>query len=1170
MLIKSLLSTLKFCFNQRCIDFGKHSQLQTQTNCFFNFKIGRKIRRIRTNMDEDKEKNEVISNIRACLISVKGRVSLRQLETDYRVICGQRIPYSRLGFRTIQDFISSIPSLMLTKSSTGEYFVDAQASEKSIHITDMVSKQKNAKKKPISRPTLKPYRMHSNITRPMYSNLTRPMHSNISPPKNWNSLTAKYKPKKYNDSERTAALSHNQFINRSPIKTKINTSKPKPSITEQTEYKKPIDPIDPPKKIPPSKISEPVSGILLTTPFRINYRTPSLSAKLPNSHDYNTVGKMRSSNVEDHKSPVDLATFSASLMENSRSMVESSKTTVESSTSLVKTSRKRLCKMMSETSLDRDSGNSSPTNDVRVPVDDLLTGNAIDDLKTIVDLYKLGKIDVNHTVMQSKKKYAKALYNCTITVDGQTYLSYPEEFHDANSAQVYCAQKALDELLPKCARKRKLLLATSKDIKERIPPMLQMHAQGIWSSRIEEDYADLYLEQLPTNWLEIIDSCECVAVERIQDDRYVLRFCKPGMKGEKFGSILPPDVSIPSTTVDFGEDNRLLAVITCIMSLNEIWCQQLDNSQFDTHNEVITKMENYYSEEGEKLRAKDVQIGSFYVALYECNWYRVRALEVKEDCVNCFLIDYGDEYLIQKDMICDIKREFAISPAQAFVCRLAGLEDLYDANVQLEKLVSYIGKEVILTEQSASDVTEADQTVAVDMYDLNDGVCINKQLLKFLTIEIATPIIRQNTIETVYISHVSDNGIVYIQIHSKGFTSLQCLMQHIEVAINHVSSSDYIERINRFNWELNKDKIYLSKDQGHWFRSKILDMSPDGEHAQVYFIDRGNFNVVKVAEEVFYRLEDISEVLYQFPPQAVMVKMALEAFPKNFAHLAAALLKEGSSVLLKVIGTDENGIPIGEFYRRSNEEGLLCINKSIAMEMEISSRNESNPLKGTKSKLDKLTQNVQKEKVPSSGSLMSPKLPEMGAYFGVNIPFTVNPWNYFVQPYNSKDQLDSMMVALQERYKNTTCSSTQAKNIVPGQIFAAKHTDGIWYRTSVLKVIHSGSISVFYCDFGYYSNLSVSQLIPLDAEFTKLPFQALKAKLSGIKPKKNKWSMEDCEVFSELVKGKALISVLMDIEKDELYESDPVLKLTLIDTTTDEDIFIDQELIRRNIAIKAD
>lgn len=102
-------------------------------------------------------------------------------------------------------------------------------------------------------------------------------------------------------------------------------------------------------------------------------------------------------------------------------------------------------------------------------------------------------------------------------------------------------------------------------------------------------------------------------------------------------------------------------------------------------------MENYYSEEGEKLRAKDVQIGSFYVALYECNWYRVRALEVKEDCVNCFLIDYGDEYLIQKDMICNIKREFAISPAQVSgFCKIRFTKYIYTFFIGIRLPVSGI------------------------------------------------------------------------------------------------------------------------------------------------------------------------------------------------------------------------------------------------------------------------------------------------------------------------------------------------------------------------------------------------------------------------------------------------------------------------------------------------
>lgn len=50
-----------------------------------------------------------------------------------------------------------------------------------------------------------------------------------------------------------------------------------------------------------------------------------------------------------------------------------------------------------------------------------------------------------------------------------------------------------------------------------------------------------------------------------------------------------------------------------------------------------------------------------------------------------------------------------------------------------------------------------------------------------------------------------------------------------------------------------------------------------------------------------------------------------------------------------------------------------------------------------------------------------------------------------------------------------------------------------------MKVIHPGSISVFYCDFGYYNNLTLQQLIPLEPQFLELPYQAIKAKLSGKK-----------------------------------------------------------------------
>lgn len=89
------------------------------------------------------------------------------------------------------------------------------------------------------------------------------------------------------------------------------------------------------------------------------------------------------------------------------------------------------------------------------------------------------------------------------------------------------------------------------------------------------------------------------------------------------------------------------------------------------------------------------------------------------------------------------------------------------------------------------------------------------------------------------------------------------------------------------------------------------------------------------------------------------------------------------------------------------------------------------------------------------------------------------------------------MSALQERYKDAPYTPPQMEEIQPGKIYVSKHTDNLWYRTSVIKVIHAGSISVFYCDFGYYGNLTREKLIPLDPSFTELPYQAIKAKLVG-------------------------------------------------------------------------
>ncbi|KAJ8954659.1 hypothetical protein NQ314_007059 [Rhamnusium bicolor] len=760
---------------------------------------------------------------------------------------------------------------------------------------------------------------------------------------------------------------------------------------------------------------------------------------------------------------------------------------------------------MSEINLERDSGNSSPTSEMAVnvikPTKDtefVRTGDDVVDLKNFVEMHKIGPLEIDSKFVKTKQN---RLFTCKIKVDKLIFSSYPKEFKDALSAEKFCAELALTELISKHGRRKSLLLSSDKDILGRIPPMLEKHHHGIWMWQLALDYADKYNEELPVDWLKIIDSSPCIQIEKCLDS-CVLRHCKPGdvlQKGQKRNIPMAlMDVSIPTNTVQFGADGKLFAEVTCVMSANEIWCRQYSTEESDIYSEMIGRMETFYNLNESTLKIETITEAGYYIAKYDNTWYRIRAVAVYDTEVHCFFIDYGDEMAIPKSNIYHLKREFALSQAQAFVCHLVGLEELYEASANSEILQGILYKQVIL-EMAVDNIVDENATntsIPVFMYEFTTGNSINQELIPLLTIESASPIIQKEKITEVYPTYVESNGDVYVHLHSYGYDNLLNLLQNLESQILTNPPTNLISPVTKQNSE---GKIYFAKYKvdGHWYRIQIIDWSPNEDLAQIYFVDYGNTDVINVTEDILYPLDKLSDVLSQYPFQAVKVRMTLDKIPDNFVALAGKAMPDGQSVLLKVVDYDDENVPWVEFFR-SSEGGLFCINKSIAMEAEM--------------------------KCAIGGTLQRPTLPKKGEYFEVHVPFAVNPYNFFVQPLESRTKLHRMMEQLQERYKDVLYSPLIVDQIEPGNIYASKHEDGYWYRTSVIKIS---------------------------------------------KPKQSKWTMEDCEDFKALVEKKHFYSILLDIEKDELYESDIVLKLILIDTSADEDVYVGKELIKKDIAVEA-
>ncbi|KAK3507703.1 hypothetical protein QTP70_034715 [Hemibagrus guttatus] len=85
--------------------------------------------------------------LRAVLQSSRNGVALSRLQADYRALTGDSIPLAQLGFRSLENFLRSIPDVVhLRRSYIGEVMCFAAVCKETAHIAQLVSRQKNVKK----------------------------------------------------------------------------------------------------------------------------------------------------------------------------------------------------------------------------------------------------------------------------------------------------------------------------------------------------------------------------------------------------------------------------------------------------------------------------------------------------------------------------------------------------------------------------------------------------------------------------------------------------------------------------------------------------------------------------------------------------------------------------------------------------------------------------------------------------------------------------------------------------------------------------------------------------------------------------------------------------------------------------------------------------------------
>ncbi|NWW15959.1 TDRD1 protein, partial [Falcunculus frontatus] len=179
-----------------------------------------------------------------------------------------------------------------------------------------------------------------------------------------------------------------------------------------------------------------------------------------------------------------------------------------------------------------------------------------------------------------------------------------------------------------------------------------------------------------------------------------------------------------------------------------------------------------------------------------------------------------------------------------------------------------------------------------------------------------------------------------------------------------------------------------------------------------------------------------------------------------------------------------------------------------------------------------------------------------------------NPGEFYCQISDSHEllALNSLNKSLSEYCQKTPPDVFEPENGDPCLIMKffltfLKLEDGNWYRAVVQNVTSDGTVRVSFVDYGNTEEVPLHNIRQISSSFLKLPFQAIKCWLSGIKPENSKWNPEATARFHMYTSGLELQATVTSLSEDGAG-------VVLTDNSTDCPKIINEILTSEKLAVK--
>lgn len=1076
-------------------------------------------------MDQD----EVIKNLRSCLISCKGGIKLDSLRKDYFVIAGEHLPFKKFGYSSVEAFVRNIPDVTVVKKN-GELYVEAVPSKTTAHLTKLVSRQKGRRK-------------------------IRPQPKKWNPPRHARSIPSGFKSNSLSSggnlqpSRSNYVSSPNSFTKSTPGKSNL-----------YTDFSRPVSLMETIVQCPLSHNNMKSNFALITPP---SSPTKRLKNKVTNPSLEIVNQSVNNKTIEDLRYKVLNDNTAAS------SVINQKPKTVELKSSKLS---ERL-RVTSATPLPRIDNNSGRISTPIPSIFDIPRVAPPSDPRKELEIHAnvLALSSPVYKMYSKKEKHsAKTIFYANVKVGTHTFHTFPEDAPSEEEAEKIAARLALVNLTKESSSPE--VTADAELLKKRILKIITRHHSGVFMHLLPECYNEQYGEALPLNWETIIEDCADINQEKGVGNSTILCRASSNSKQSENNStsknvsenILPctnekiqlspigpaaPDIlSVPETTT-------WQVYTTYVVSTVEIWVRLGDeNNEFV---DMVNEMTRHYDQLNEPISPVACVVDDFYAVFEENYWHRVQCTDFNDETgiATVFFVDEGYEEHYKPDVLHPLDKKFCVLPCQAIRVALQGLKEFRDCAQIVTEIENYlIVDQLFYVEVHSMDTDEYGTYVSVNFYDTNkdEDINVNQVLFEKILEDIASAFkVHPGRLIELYVTHIDECGKVYAQLNSLAKTVL-----------NDANMSEMSMNNTKMVKAINFTKTYLAQWNSQWYRARVTDI-PNEQEVMVFLIDVGR--TILISRENLFHMNRTSKALQYIPGQAMQIflfSIDQSMYNKRFVTRFRELVSDTDLLIAKVVKISTSGIPIVEIFKRVAPGNMLAsINTSLIYDAELSKVNEDgNNNNKSKKRLDRKS-----PRAPESvGKLNPPAISDIGQYFDVHVTLVAHPGHFIVQPLNDANELKAMMNNLQDYYEAN--DNSPLESVSESKLYAGKFRNE-WYRVYVTNIISDNEVSVYFCDYGDVTIISRSSLQPLKSKFLKLPYQAVKAKLVGIEPMNVDWTVTDCVKFKDLVLEKNFVSVIVESMFDHLSPvNGTMLGLRLIDVSTDKDIYIDKLLVEEKRA----